>query len=351
MRSPSILAGLAIAYALTSVPSALDKGGIDLHGSYDVVANWLKPIAPDYLLSPVTVFAETPDRIFIGSLGLTPKATAPPTLTVFDPKVPGARVDEPLFVVNRRGEVIERWTQWYDRFPSIHKVTIDPYDPEKHVWVVDRAAQQVMKFTHDGKTLVMAIGERGVAGQDDKHFGQPSDIAFLPDGTFFVSDGYRNRRVVKFDRNGRFLTAWGSEGSAPGQFRLVHSVAVDAARRVYVVDRMNARIQIFDEDGHFLDQWPGFVTPVHVVITQDQFAWVSDMGANRFAKYDLNGRLLETFGTAGKFPGGMNSPHDFSVDSEGNLYVSNAWNFTVDKYMPRKGADPNRLVGQRYTAR
>src|SRR5215467_15593910 len=104
MRHQAFLTGLALAATLAAAPLAIDKGGIDLHGSYDVIAGWLKTIAPDYLLSPVTVFAESPDRIFVGSLGLTPKATAPPTLTVFDPKVPGAKVDEPLFVVNGKGE-------------------------------------------------------------------------------------------------------------------------------------------------------------------------------------------------------------------------------------------------------
>src|SRR5207237_9160355 len=129
--------------------------------------------------------------------------------------------------------------------------------------------QQVLEFTHDGKTLVKAIGEKGVAGSDDKHFGRPTDIAWLPDGTFFVSDGYDNTRVVKFDKNGTFLMAWGTKGNAPGQFNLPHSVAVDAKRRVYVVDRMNARIQIFDENGKFIEQWPGFVSPTRVLITDD----------------------------------------------------------------------------------
>jgi peptidylamidoglycolate lyase len=348
-RRRLVVASILVA-AISSPLAAQEKGGLDLHGAYDVVPNWFKTVAEGYLLSPVTIFAETADRILIGSLGVTPKALAPPTLTVFDPKGPGAKLDHHMIAVNRNGEVVERWTQWYDRFGSPHKVVINPYDPEKHIWVVDRTSQQVMQFTHDGKTLVMAIGERGVAGSDDKHFGRPSDIAFLPDGTFFVSDGYDNRRIVKFDKNGKYLLAWGSQGSAPGQFGLVHSVAVDANRRVYAVDRMNARIQVFDENGKFLDQWPGFINPARLWITQDQFAWVSDSGANKFAKYDLNGKLLTTFGTGGRFPGGLAAPHDFSVDPDGNLYVTNPWNFTVDKYVPRKNADPSRIIGQRYKA-
>jgi DNA-binding beta-propeller fold protein YncE len=351
VKTLCILAALLATLLVTPV-GTLQKGGVDLHGSYDVVAGWLKPYAgEENLISPVTVFAESADRVFIGSLGVTPKATAPPTLTVFNPKVPGAKVDHPLVIVNRNGEVIDRWAAWYDRFGSIHTVTIDPYDPEKHVWVIDRASQQVMKFTHDGKTLVMALGERGVAGTDEKHFGRPSGIAFLPDGSFYVSDGYDNRRIVKFDKSGKFLLQWGKQGSAPGEFGLPHSVSLDAEGRVYVADRMNDRIQVFDRNGKFLDQWPDFHNPSRVFITQDQFAWVSDAASNKFAKFDLKGKLITTFGTGGRFAGGMAAPHDFGVDPDGNLYVANPWNFTVDKYMPRKGADPSRLVGQRYKAK
>lgn len=327
------------------------KGGVDLHGSYDVVAGWMKPYAgAENLVSPVTVFAQSADRVFIGSLGTTPKASAPPTLTTFDPKLPGAKVEHPLVVVNRNGEVIERWTQWYGRFGSIHTVTMDPYDSEKHVWVIDRSSQQVMKFTNDGAKLVMALGEQGVAGTDEKHFGRPSGIAFLPDGSFYVSDGYDNRRIVKFAKDGRFLMQWGKQGPAPGEFGLPHSVSLDARGRVYVADRMNDRVQVFDGNGTPLDQWPAFNNPSRVFITQDQFAWVSDARSNKFAKFDLNGKLLTTFGTGGRFPGGMAAPHDFSVDPDGNLYVANPWNFAVDKYVPRSGADRSRLVGQRYKA-
>jgi sugar lactone lactonase YvrE len=329
-----------------------EKGGIDLHGPYDVVENWLKPVEEGWLIHPVAVFAESPDRIFIALTGVTPKASAPPGLTAFDPKVPGARVHHQVFAVNRNGIVIEDWSQWSELFGSMHDVSINPYDPEKHVWIVDRASQQVLKFTSDGKKLVMAIGERGVAGNDDRHFGRPTDIAWLPDGTFFVSDGYDNGRVVKFDKNGKFLMTWGSEGTAPGQFRQqVHGIAVDARRRVYAVDRQGGRIQIFDENGRYLDAWPGFVSPTRIWITQDQHAWVSDATAQRLAKYDLNGKLLTYWGTAGTFQGGMATPHDFAVDAEGSLYVSNGFNHRIDKYVPKKTADRSRLVGPRFVDR
>ena len=329
-----------------------EKGGVDLHGPYDVVENWLKPVEEGWLIHPVAVFAESPDRVFIGLTGVTPRASAPPGLRTFDPKVPGAKVHHQVFVVNRGGAVIEDWTQWSALFGSMHDISIDPYDPEKHIWVVDRASQQVLKFTHDGSRIVMALGERGVAGNDERHFGRPTDIAWLPDGTFFVSDGYDNKRVVKFSREGKFLLAWGTQGRGPGQFQQqVHGIAVDARRRVYVVDRGGGRIQVFDENGKYLDAWPGLVSPTRVWITQDQFAWVSDAGAERLVKYDLNGRLVTYFGTPGSFPGAMATPHDFSVDAEGSLYVSNGFNHRIDKYVPKPGADRSRLIGLSFVDR
>ena len=87
--------------------------------------------------------------------------------------------------------------------------------------------QQVFKFSNDGKKLLMTLGEPGVAGNDDKHFGRPTDIAWLPDGTFYVTDGYTNTRVVKFDRNGKYLMTWGTPGTGPSQFDTVHSIAIE----------------------------------------------------------------------------------------------------------------------------
>ena len=342
-RLPLLATLFFVVFAATGATQ--EKGGIDLNGPYDAVPGWLKTVAEGWILHPTTIFAESPDRIFIGSLGVTEKATAPPTLTIYNPRLPGARKNHHMVVVNRNGEVVERWTQWYQKFGSPHRVTINPYDPQKHIWVVDRDSQQVMQFTHDGKQLLMAIGEEGVAGADDRHFNQPTELAFLPDGTFFVSDGDNGTRIVKFDRNGKFLLTFGTKGTGPGQFGSVHGLAVDARHRVYAVDRGKDRINIFDENGTFIEEWPGFVSPARILITNDQFAWVLDAGAHRVAKYDLNGKLLTYFGTPGTFPGAMATPHDFTVDPEGNLYVSNGYNHTVDKYVPKPNADRTRVVG------
>ena len=106
-------------------------------------------------------------------------------------------------------------------------------------------------------------------GNDDTHFARPTDIAWLPDGTFFVSDGYTNTRVVKFDKNGKFLMTWGRRATQPNETRpgymnTVHAIAIDKNREIYISDRANSRIQVFDENGKFLDAWPNVRRPYYV---------------------------------------------------------------------------------------
>ncbi len=95
---------------------------------------------------------------------------------------------------------------------------------------------------------------------------------------------------------------WGTKGTGPGQFNLVHGVAIDANRGLYVLDRNNLRVQIFDENGKYLDQWPGLQSPTHIEISKDQFAWISDSANNRLLKYDLNGKLLTYWGKSARMP-------------------------------------------------
>ena len=347
------LLALLLVAATASPVAVLQKGGQDETGPYDVVAGWMKPIQPGWIVYAVDVFVESPNRIFVGSTGASPVPEPPaggrgrgaPAPGLFNQNIPGAKLDHFLAVLDRNGNKVEEWSQWYSNFTVPHRITTDPYDAEKHIWFVDRGSQQIFKFSNDGKRLVMTLGEKGVAGSDEKHFGRPTDIAFLPDGTFFVSDGYDNTRVVKFDKTGKFLMAWGTPGTGQGQFNLPHCIAIDARRRVYVADRGNRRIQVFDENGKFLDEWPNIPTPHHIMITQDQFLWLSDGTTSRIAKYDLTGKLMTYWGVNGTAPGYMNQPHAFSVDAEGSLYIANGLNQRVEKYTPKANADRSRLVG------
>jgi len=344
---------LTVALVVPLVGAALqDKGGQDETGPYDVVENWLAPVHDGWYHHVTGVFAESPNRIFITASGETPKtplepgrrggAPAPPA--GFDPARPGAKSDHFLVVADSNGRIVEEWTHLVGMLVRPHTVQMNPYDPERHVWIIDREGQQIVKFTNDGKRVVLTIGQKNVAGSDEKHFNRPADIAFLPDGSMLVADGYINTRVIKFDSKGNYLTQWGSKGNGPGQFNLVHCVAVDAKGRVYVADRSNGRVQVFDASGTFIEQWRSR-RPTHLLVTKDQSVWVSDGETNRFLKYDLTGKLLTYWGTHGTFPGAIDNPHKFSVDSDGNLYVVDYANNRLQKFKPKADADPSRLIG------
>src|SRR6185369_16392096 len=128
----------------------------------------------------------------------------------------------------RTGRLLKKWGENVLALP--HSITVDH---ENSVWIADVALHQVFKFSRDGK-LLMQLGERGVAGDDNKHFNQPSDVAVAPDGSIFVSDGYGNNRIVKFAPDGKFLLQWGTKGKEPGQLDLPHALTFDNGR-VYVL--------------------------------------------------------------------------------------------------------------------
>jgi sugar lactone lactonase YvrE len=334
------------------------KGGRGGDRSIRCRVGWPQPLGhPGWTWgSQGGVFAETPNRIIVLQRGELPiPEKAPEGYTggygsFGTPATAGKpRLENCILIVDGNGKLIESWTQWDSLFAGgrgPHKVKINPYDAEKHVWIIDDMVQQVFEFTHDGKQLVMTLGEKGVQGTDDKHFGRPTDIAWLPDGTFFVSDGYVNTRVVKFAKDGKFLMTWGTKGNGPGQFNLPHSIDIDAQRRIYVADRSNSRIQIFDENGKYLDEWRNIRQPYHIMITSDQHLWVADGVSNKFLKYDLNGKLLYSWGTYGSFPGAFWGVHQFSVDSEGNLYAAETFGGRTQKFHPKKDAEPRSLIGQ-----
>lgn len=339
-------------------------GGEDETGPYEVAMGWPQPLGhAGYTWgSQGGVFAESPNRIYIANRGELPiPEKAPEGYTggygaFGQPATNGhPRMQHCILVVDGNGKLLEDWTQWDHLFEGgrgPHHVKINPYDPEKHVWVVDDMVQQVFEFTHDGKQLVMTLGERLVKGEDEKHFGRPTDIAWLPDGTFFVSDGYINTRVVKFDKNGKFLMTWGTKGKGPGQFDLPHSIDIDAQRHVYVADRSNSRIQVFDENGKYLSEWDNIRQPYHIMVTtgggndNTQYLWVADGVSNKFLKYDLKGHLLYSWGTYGSFPGAFWGVHQFSIDSAGNLYAAETFGGRTQKFVPKTGADQATLIGQ-----
>jgi peptidylamidoglycolate lyase len=203
-------------------------------------------------------------------------------------------------------------------------------DHQNNVWVTDTKTHQVYKFNHDGK-LLLTVGEREVSGVDSTHFNQPTDVAVSPSGAFYVSDGYGNSRVVKFSAEGKFLFAWGEKGDAPGQFFLPHGITLDSKGRVYVADRSNARIQVFDSNGQFLKQWKteGLGRPWGLEVADDGYLYVINGGdmtnqPSDFAeilKMNLEGSILERWGSFGSDPGQFSWGHDVAVGKDGSVYT------------------------------
>jgi DNA-binding beta-propeller fold protein YncE len=219
---------------------------------------------------------------------------------------------------------------------------------------VDDHNDVLYKFTHDGKQLVQTIGTKGVRGQDSTHFDRPTFMTFLPDGSMFVSDGYNGHSVVKLDKNGKFVTSWGMAGTPggketrPGYFNVVHGIAADpVTKRIYVSDRGNRRIQVFDENGTFVDQWPvGPRSQVQFLIASgDGRVWAFEDPA-KVTGYDREGHLLYAWGALGDYPGAFLNVHSASVDPDGNLYTAEVGNGRIQKFRPRAGARPEFLVGK-----
>ena len=280
------------------------KGGQDAFGPYDPVQNWPKPLAESlpnhegWTWSQATdVFPESPDRVFVtqkGELPVLPTGRGTTWLPQIGPGIkfpvgggvplretasatpsggkasadgsdgrPGVdwRWEHVIVVFDRNGKMIEDWSQWDRIWGRPHDVEISPYDPEKNIWIVDADNHFVSKFSHDGKKRLLTLGTPGVPGNDDTHFARPTFMAFMDANTWYLADGYDNTRVIKYDMNGKKLLQWGEKGTPPnerrpGYFNSVHGIAVDpTTRRVYVNDRNNGRIQVFDENGKFLDQW------------------------------------------------------------------------------------------------
>jgi NHL repeat len=339
-----------------------ERGGFDISGPYEVDPNWPKKTWPaqGYIWgSQAGVYPESADKVFLvsrGEIELPKDLRIPPGFpgNWGAPNRGGATGEVPVFrntilIVDRQGNLVESWKQWdylFEGGRGPHQIYVQPYDPERHVWIVDDMNHVIHKFTNDGKTKVFTLGEMGVFGPNDdlQHFNRPTMIDWLPDGTFFVSDGYANSRVVKFSKEGKPLLWWGSmqPGKADGEFTVPHGIAVGDDRHVYVSDRFNRRIQVFDENGVFLDKWPsGYCHSLSM--SRDQHLWCYDGDHEQFVKFDLRGHIETVFGRYGVYPGATWGVHQISADSEGNLYAAEVFGGRTQKFVPKRNANPHDL--------
>jgi peptidylamidoglycolate lyase len=341
------------------------KGGDERTGHYDVVPNWWKT-APNHdaqwqwgVIGGVAV--DTPDRIIAVTRGDRPAGQPGRAGT--------SRPTNFIVVADGNGNIVEQWTQWDSILTLPHQVYINPYDPDRHVWVIDSGGgegwMQVLKFSNDGQELVMRLGNRDHPKTREESrtrmdwdpftYGWPSVMAFLPDGSFYLADGYWNSRILKYTAEGEFLFQWGTLGTGPGEFDLLHGLALDRDRRVYVADRQNSRIQVFTETGDFIEEWRDIFDPVGIWIDEDQWVWVLDASLNRVLKYSRDGVLQYHWGTFGQagaigrgtWEGGLSLPHQMDMDENGTLYLASYNGGWVNKFVPKPNADPNRILGPR----
>jgi DNA-binding beta-propeller fold protein YncE len=236
-------------------------------------------------------------------------------------------------------------------FDRPHSVRIDR---EGIVWAVDDGAHTVIKMDRGGRVR-MVLGRyrttsdakstmpdgsaggalRGLRDEGVVRFHRPTDVAFGPNGDIFVADGYGNSRVVKFSKDGKFLKEWGKRGSAPGDFHTPHSIAVDKQGRVYVADRENYRVQVFDSEGTFVSEWKGIGSPWGLELTGDNHILMADGYNNRVVKLTLAGKPVGAFGSHGKTPGQFHYCHQLAAGPDGAIYTAEILNWRPQKFIPK----------------
>ncbi len=196
--------------------------------------------------------------------------------------------DPPILKFAPGGELLDSWGE--GDFAHPHGFHIDP---DGNIWATDAngsetvlglsaggRGQQVFKYSPTGERL-LTLGQAGVAGSGPDTFDRPTDVAVAANGDIFVTDGHgTNNRVVKFDRDGSFITTWGQTGAGPGEFNQPHTIALDSAGRVFVGDRSNSRVQVFEPDGTFVVAWTQFGRPSGMFIDEDDRIYVTDSTSN-----------------------------------------------------------------------
>ena len=194
---------------------------------------------------------------------------------------------DPVLQFDREGNVIKSFGAGMIDWP--HGIYVDA---ENNIWITDAACpgcsnaprnkgklgHQILKFNSDGEVL-MTLGKPGVAGDGEYEFNMPSDVLVAPNGDIFVADGHGssgNKRIVKYDKNGKFIKTWGVTGAEKGEFRDPHALAMDSEGKLYVGDRGNSRIQIFDQDGNWIATWTQFGRPSGLFIDKDDVLYSAD---------------------------------------------------------------------------
>ncbi|HUQ95384.1 MAG TPA: peptidyl-alpha-hydroxyglycine alpha-amidating lyase family protein [Bryobacteraceae bacterium] len=240
------------------------------------------------------------------------------------------RGPHPVIQFDKNGKMLQAWTEVPVK--SSHGLRVDP---EGNVWLVDVVGHAVIKCSPEGRVLMVIANAGNTAGDNDSKyaFNRPTSIAFHSSGDFYVSDGYENQRVVRYHKDGQYVQHWGKKGTGDSQFDISHDVAIDRRGRVYVADRTNARVQIFDANGKFLGKWTNLGNPWGLYYSsREDMLYMCDGIANRVIKLNMDGQVQGVLGAFGKAPGSFDFAHHMAVDSTGAFYVAEIKNWRVQKF-------------------
>lgn len=225
-------------------------------------------------------------------------------------------------------------------FTRTHGLRIDPAG---NIWVTDVSAHIVVKMDPQGQVL-QTLGTKGQAGAWDeatqsRHFNEPNDLAFGRSGDIFVVQGHTSGtrgdpRVLKFDKDGNFIKTWGGKGTEPGKFDVAHGIAIDAKGLLWVTDRENQRIQIFDQDGTFVREIKYAGLPCGLDIGVQNIYMVNGF-TGQLLKLDLNGNVLAATGKPGKGLGEFGEAHYVTVSPRGEIYIADTVNSTLHKFVKK----------------
>jgi len=279
--------------------------------AYEVITDWAKLPEGWSFVDVVDLAVDSEDRVYVFCRG-----------------------KHPLIIFDREGNFLSSWGE--GTFQRPHGITIGPDDS---LYCTDDVAHVIRKFTPEGK-LLLTLGTPGQAApfQGGQPFNRPTKVALDPKtADLYVADGYGNSRIHKFSPEGRHLFSWGEPGSDPGEFNLVHSVCVDREGLVYVADRENHRVQIFDSRGKFLNQWNNLHRPcgLHISGEGEQVCYIGELSPGmpinekypnlgpRISIFNLKGERLARLGDVrpGDEPHQFWAPHGLATDSHGDLFV------------------------------
>ncbi len=233
----------------------------------------------------------------------------------------------PIMAFDKNGKFLRAWGQ--GMFKTTHFLRTDR---DGNVWVTDRGDHQVFKFSPEGK-LLMTLGRKGVVGENESQdaFNGVADLVIARNGDIFIADGEStNTRIVKYSKDGRFAGWWGGKGTEPGKFDEPHSIAIDSDGRLYVGDRRNKRVQVFDQKGKFLTQWTHLSTPWGVFVKGDRLYVVDGTEANCLLIVSTkDGTILERVD-------GLRNPTAVTVDADDAIYIGEVNGTNVRKLVKKR---------------